>query len=86
MRVRSLGWEEPLEEGMVPWRAPPPVSLPGESRGQRSQGGCSPWGCKESNTTEVTEHAHTADFHKHFNTMVSLVFQTELAGPVTFFF
>ena len=30
--VQSLGWEDPLEEGLEPT----PVFLPGESRGQRS--------------------------------------------------
>ena len=29
-----------------------PVSLPGKSHGQRSLEGCSPWGRKESGTTE----------------------------------
>ena len=29
-----------------------PVFLPGESHGQRSLAGYSPWGCKESDTTE----------------------------------
>ena len=48
-QVPSLGWEEPLEEGM----ANPPVFLPGESHGQRSLVGFSPWGRKES------EHACT---------------------------
>ena len=41
----------------IPWRRkwlPTPVCLPGESHGQRSLALCSPWGCKESNTTEVT--------------------------------
>ena len=38
MWVRSLGWEDPLEEGM----APTPVFLPGESHGQRSLAGYSP--------------------------------------------
>ena len=32
--------------------APPPVLLPGNSRGRRSLVGCSPWGRKESDTTE----------------------------------
>ena len=41
-----LGWEDPLEEGMAP------VFLPRESREQRSLGGYSPWGCKESDMTE----------------------------------
>ena len=31
---------------------PTPSSLPGKSHGQRSLAGCSPWGCKESGTTE----------------------------------
>ena len=31
-----------------------PVFLPGESYGQRSLVGYSPWGCKEFDTTEVT--------------------------------
>ena len=32
--------------------------LPGESHGQRSLMGYSPWGHKESDTIEMTEHAH----------------------------
>ena len=46
--VRSLGQEDPLEEGM----ATTPVFLPGEFHGQRSLVGYSPWGRKESDTTE----------------------------------
>ena len=41
----------------IPWRRaqqPTPVFLPGESNGQRSQGGYSPRDCKESDTTEAT--------------------------------
>ena len=41
--------------GKIPWRRqwqPIPVFLPGESRGQRSLAGYSPWGRKESGTTE----------------------------------
>ena len=30
--------------------------MPGKSQGQRSLVGYSPWGCRESDTTEVTEH------------------------------
>ena len=47
--------------GMIPWSRvwqPTPVFLPGESHGQRSLVGYSPWGCKESDTAEVTEHPH----------------------------
>ena len=40
--VQFLGWEDPLERK---WQ-PTPVFLPGESRGQRSLAGYSPWGCK----------------------------------------
>ena len=43
--------------GKIPWsRAwqPTPVFLPGESYGQRSLVGYSPWGHKESDTTEAT--------------------------------
>ena len=36
-----------------------PVSLPGKSQGQRSLMGCSPWGHKESGTTEQLTHTHT---------------------------
>ena len=35
---------------------PQPLFLPGESHGQRSLAGHGPWGCRESNKTEVTEH------------------------------
>ena len=41
--------------GKIPWRKKwqlTPVSLPGESHGQRSLSGCSPWGHKELDTTE----------------------------------
>ena len=48
--------------GKMPWRTKwqsTPVFLPGESQGQRSLVGYSPWGHKESDRTEVTEHAYT---------------------------
>ena len=41
----------------ISWRTawqPTPVSLPGVSHGQRSLGGCSPWGHEQSYVTEVT--------------------------------
>ena len=46
----------------MPWKRaqqPTPVFLPGESHGQRSLAGYSPYGCKESDKTGVTWHAHT---------------------------
>ena len=48
--------------GKIPWRRkwqPTPVFLPGELHGQKSQGGCSPCGHRES---DMTEHTHT---HTH---------------------
>ena len=42
--------------GKIPWRwewLPTSVLLPGETHGQRSLGGCSPWGRKESDTTKL---------------------------------
>ena len=42
----------------IPWRRkwqPITVFLLGESHGQRSLAGYSPWGCKES---DMTEHIH----------------------------
>ena len=39
----------------IPWRRqwqPTPVFLPGKSHGQRSLAGYSPWGQKESDTTD----------------------------------
>ena len=43
------------------WRRkwqPTPVFLPGGSHGQRSLVGYSPWGRKESDTTERVTHTH----------------------------
>ena len=48
-QVRSLGWEDPLEEGMATHSS----ILPRKSHGQRSLGGYSLWGRKESDTTEA---------------------------------
>ena len=59
--VLSLGWEDPLElematpssilAGIVPWK---------------SLAAYSPWGGKESETNEVTEHTHTMWNQKKF--------------------
>ena len=46
--IQPLGQENPLEKEM----ATVPVFLPGKSHGQRSLAGYSPWGRKESDTTE----------------------------------
>ena len=45
MWVQSLGWEDPLEEGMaIEELKDTPVFLPGESQRQRNLVGYSPWG------------------------------------------
>ena len=46
--VQSLLWEDPLEKEMQTT----PLLLPGESHGQKSLVGYSPWTCKESDKTE----------------------------------
>ena len=49
--------------GNILWRRqwhPTPVLLPGKSHGRRSMVGCSPWGRKESDTTERLH------FHFHY--------------------
>ena len=46
--------------GKIPWRRewlPTPGFLPGRSQGQRSLVGVSPWDHKESDMTEMTQHA-----------------------------
>ena len=48
-----LGQEEPHEEA---WQ-PTAEFLPGDSHGQRSLAGCSPWGRKELDLTKATKHA-----------------------------
>ena len=53
----GLPWVAQMVKNLrkIPWRRewlPPPVFLPGESHGQRSLEGCSPEGCRESETTE----------------------------------
>ena len=40
---------------------PLPVFWPGESHRQRSLAGYSPWGCEESDTTEMTKQARRED-------------------------
>ena len=59
----------------IAWRRewlPSPVFLPGESYGQRSLVGFSPWGCKESDTAEHV-HIHPS--------LLILLTQKLLSGP-----
>ena len=53
LQCRSPGFDPWVRK--IPWRRagqPTPVFLPGESHGQRSLVGYSPWGFKESDTTQ----------------------------------
>ena len=52
--VQSLGWEDHREKGM----ATTSVFLPGEYYGQRNLVGYSPWGHKESDTTDQLSTVH----------------------------
>ena len=53
VQVQSLGSEDPLEEGIATHSS----ILDGESHGQRKLEGYGPWGRKESDTTEHTQHS-----------------------------
>ena len=69
MQVQSLGQEDSLRRK---WQ-PTLVFLPGESRGQRSLVGYSPWSCKESDTTEhACRHTHTWKPSSMFGWMIRL--------------
>ena len=60
-QVQSLGWEDPLEKGMaahsntLAWKIPWTEDCVGYS----------PWGCKESDTTERL-HFHFFKFCKYY--------------------
>ena len=57
--VQSLGWEDPWRRE---WQ-PTPVSLPGESHGQRNLVGYSPWGRKELDATERLSTSNKPLYH-----------------------
>ena len=59
--VRSLGWENLLEKG----KATHSSILPGEFHGL-----CSPWGHKESDTTEQRSRTHSLKGTKIFSNVV----------------
>ena len=57
----------------IPWRKkwhPTLVFLPGESHGQRSLVGCSPWSCKEFDTTE---HTHNLTYNTSMTALLLLL-------------
>ena len=60
---------------LIYWRRkwhPTPVLLPGKSHGRRSLVGYSPWGRRESDTTEVTEHILIYNFKGFFEEFLFL--------------
>ena len=68
-RVQSLGWK-------IPWRrelVPTPVFWPGEFPGL-----CSPWGCKELETTEWLSLSITSQFKKISEYQIQLLFMNSL--------
>ena len=75
MWVPSLGWEDPLEKDMgthssiLAWRIP-----------WTEETGYSPRGCKELDTTEVTQHTPILTTEKHitFITIVYLVIEKKI--------
>ena len=81
MWVRSLGWEDPLEEGM----AAPSSVLAWRIPWTEEPAGCSPWGCREADRTEHTHRHSVLPFrsssplveitictHKKWNTLLVL--------------
>ena len=52
--VRKIPWRQAWQSILV--------FLPGESPGQRSLEGCSPWGHKELDTTKRLRHTHNVIF------------------------
>ena len=58
--ARFLGWEDPLEKG----RLPTPIFWPEEFHGLYS-----PWGCKESGTTERLSLSLVAQMVKNLPAM-----------------
>ena len=66
--VQCLGREESLVKQMAT-----PVFLPGESHGQGSLAGYSPWHLKESDMIEVTKHTHKAHTIPPFSSVYILL-------------
>ena len=71
-----------MRHGLSPWvrkipcrRAwqPIPVFLLGESHGKRRLVGYSPWGCKESDTTEQLTHSKHHYYYYSFNFSLSVL-------------
>ena len=72
--VWSLGWEDPLEKGMASHSSILACRIPWTE----SLVSYSPWGCKESDTTEQLTHTHTS-LRKPGSRRI---FKTNLAPPL----
>ena len=80
--------------GKILWRRDrqcTPIFFPGESHGQRSLAGYSPWGRKESDTTEWLTHAHThmytytyVHIHAHLHMYMSIQSTTKTSSAGSF--
>ena len=75
MWVQSLGREDPRRRK---WQ-PTPIFLPGESHGQRSLVGYSPWGHKESD-----KRAHTRKYSGITVLSCFLKYSSELSGYLSY--
>ena len=67
--VQSLGWEDPLEKEMATHSR----ILAGESHGQRSLAGYSPWGCK----------SQTLNYHQLVNRKCTILSSTQFTYVCT---
>ena len=73
--VQFLGWEDPVEEGI-----PQQYSCLENPQGKRSLVGCSPWGCKDQDTTErlsTAQHVSVTQDTRH----IPLACLFSSAGP-----
>ena len=81
IRVQSLGWEDPLEKEMQPT----PVLLPRKFHGWRNLVGYSPWGLKESDTTEQLHFHFLLTKWTFVGKVMSLLFNILSRLVITFF-
>ena len=79
-RVQSLGGEDPLEEEMQPT----PVLLPRKFHGWRNLVGYSPWGLKESDTTEQLHFHFLLTKWTFVGKVISLLFNMLFRLVLTF--
>ena len=68
--------------GKIPWRRawqPTPVFLPGEFHGQRNLAGYSPWGHKESDTSETTTCTCTG-YYSYLEIFLKIFTKSRVSG------